>query len=376
MKEPKRILHVIAKMDRAGAETAIMNWYRHIDRTKIQFDFLVFEGGEGDFDKEIRALGGRIFHIKRFVGCNLLGYQKALRQLLKEHPEWETVHGHISYCAPIYLGIAKKLKRQTIAHAHNAGLDAIFTDVILKIAGCFTRRIADVLFACSHEAAVFHFGKGVLASPKCHLLPNGIDVSKYKNSDAIHAELKEKYGWSDKTVIGYVARLVDVKNHDFLLHLFAELRRLVPDSLLILAGRGPLLPKLEKRANELSISREVQFLGDRTDVPDLMKAFDLSVIPSRKEGFSVASIELEAAGTPTLASTEIPSDVAIAKNYVRMSLEKPTDEWAEAAVALLGDTNYQKGPDEVTSAGFDVQHIAKHLEGFYLEILSCNLKVL
>ena len=94
-----RVLQVIGVMDRGGAETMIMNLYRAMDRSDLQFDFLVHEQREGDYDAEIRRLGGRLYRLPRFTGINERTYRKQCRLLFAQHPEWAVVHGHIGSSA-------------------------------------------------------------------------------------------------------------------------------------------------------------------------------------------------------------------------------------------------------------------------------------
>lgn len=158
MSDPIRVLHVIGIMNRGGAETMIMNLYRHVDRNKVQFDFVENEGETAAYDGEILALGGKIYRCPRYRGKNHLAYKRWWHDFFRSHPgEYPIVHGHIGSTAAIYLSIAKKYGAYTIAHSHSAGAGT----AAYQIFSYPTRFIADHFFACSDDAAVSRYGRKV-----------------------------------------------------------------------------------------------------------------------------------------------------------------------------------------------------------------------
>lgn len=123
MNEPIRVLHVVTYMGRGGLETMLMNYYRHIDRDKIQFDFLVHRDFEADYDSEILSLGGKIYHLPRLNPFSL-NYRKQLDLFFKQHKEYKIVHVHQDCLSSIILKYAKKNNIPVIiAHSHNANQD-------------------------------------------------------------------------------------------------------------------------------------------------------------------------------------------------------------------------------------------------------------
>ena len=113
-----RVLQVIGAMNRAGAETVVMNLMRAIDRDRVHFDFLVHADKRCDYDDEIEALGGTIYHLPRYNVINGAQYRRACRRLFDEHPEIQVVHGHIGSCSAIYLDEARKAGCATVVHSH------------------------------------------------------------------------------------------------------------------------------------------------------------------------------------------------------------------------------------------------------------------
>ena len=183
-----RVLQVIGVMDRGGAETMVMNLYRAMDRERIQFDFLVHEQREGDYDAEIERLGGRFFRVPRFTGLNAGSYRRSVRALFAEHPEWRVVHGHIGSCAPAYLSEAKRAGAFAIAHSHAQNYVRGLPGLAFNVAAHPVRRVADYFMACSREAGIDRFGGAIVEGERFAIVPNGIDMTRYACDEAVHTQ--------------------------------------------------------------------------------------------------------------------------------------------------------------------------------------------
>ena len=366
-----RVLHVIGAMDRGGAETMIMNLYRTIDREQVQFDFLVHEQRECDYDQEIYELGGKIHRLPRMNGLNCFAYRRLCREFFARNREHPIVHGHIGSSAAIYLSEAKKAGRVAIAHSHAqsflTGIQKIGFDLFSRP----TRNVADWFFGCSYEAGRDRFGEQVVQSDHFFVLDNGIDVERYRCDEAMHARAKRTFGFEGVPVVGHVGRLAPEKNHAFLFEVFALLLKRVPNAVLLLVGRGPLEDTLRERASELGIADSVRFMGIRTDVPDLLSAMDVFVLPSTKEGLPLAAIESQAAGLPTLMSTGVPERAVVSDKGIRLSCEQGASIWADRIAEALGEAARISRCDcveQVRAHGFDVVETARRLQSFYLHL--------
>lgn len=366
-----RVLHVIGAMDRGGAETMIMNLYRKIDRDRIQFDFLVHEQRECDFDQEIGRLGGRIFRLPRFNGINYVRYRHLCRVFFKQHPEYRIVHGHIGSCAAIYLNEAKRSGAFTIAHSHAQSFTPGLPGLAFRIASYPTRFIADRFFGCSYEAGKDRFGGKVVEDPRFAVLPNGIDLSQYAFNETVRKDMRKKLNIEGKAVFGHVGRLTAVKNHRFLLEVFSTIRQRIPDAVLILVGRGEMEHELRQLTCGMGIDSAVRFLGIREDVPDILEAMDVFLFPSIKEGLPLAAIEAQASGLPCIISTGVPKQVLVSDRASLLPVEDHADRWASIAVELY-ETAAQKGRsdciDQVRAHGFDINETVKRLQAFYRAI--------
>lgn len=360
----QRILHVIGRMDRAGAETLIMNLYRNIDRTKIQFDFMVFTDSKADYDDEIYQLGGLIYHMPKFTGVNYAFLAYKVNAFFDMH-HYDIVHGHIGSIAPMYLAIAKKHGAFTIAHSHSANSSSlIFRTVFMSLAWP-VRLIADYFFACSEQAGIDRFGNKIVSSENFRVLNNGIDADRYQYSLERHENMKTKFKLEDKFVVGHVGRFTQAKNHPFLINVFEEIHKKNPASVLVLVGRGEDEKKVQTIVKESNLENCVIFMGVRDDIPDLMNLFDCFVFPSHSEGLGIVAIEAQAAGLPCFVSEGIPCEAIITKHAWQLNLSDGDKVWAKTIINNTRNFQRENSVEAVKNAGYDIKEIACNLENFY-----------
>lgn len=363
-----RVLQVIGAMDRGGAETLIMNLYRVIDRERVQFDFLVHEERECDYDAEILALGGRIFRLPRFTGANYLAYKKAVRAFFDAHPDYSVVHGHIGSCAAIYLAEAKRHGAFTVVHSHAQNYTPGLAGLAFNMMQAPVKKTADFFIGCSMEAGLDRFGQGIVNGPRFAILNNGIDLTAYECDEAACAAAKETFGVAGVPVFGQVGRLSFEKNHEFTFQVFAQVKQQLPDAVLLCAGRGPLDEELKAKAEAMGLGESVRFLGAIGNVPELLKALDVFLFPSIKEGLPLSMVEAQAAGLPCVMSTGVPDLAIVTEGQVRhLNLDEGVDAWADAACDCYAQA--QRGRtdscEQVRAAGFDIRDSAQKLINLY-----------
>lgn len=365
---PMRVLHVIGAMDRGGAETLIMNLYRHIDRNAIQFDFLVNDSNPCDYDAEILELGGQIHIIPRYKIANFFSYRKACGDFFKSH-SYPIVHGHIGLPAPIYLSEARKTSAFLIAHSHAQKSPLSAPELAFRLSTYPTRYCADYYLACSEKAGLDLFGANVVSSDRFHVLMNGIDISIAQFSEASRVSVRNELEINqDAPVYGHVGRLTHIKNQAFLLQVFASILNRQPDAHLILTGRGEDEDLLKSMARELRIERRVHFLGIRTDVPAILSAIDVFVFPSFKEGLANAAIEAQASGASCILSTGVPELARISDETLFEPLHSGSEKWADLALKQYSLPR-SKRKDAVGNArkdGFDIADSADWISNLYL----------
>jgi glycosyltransferase EpsF len=341
MQQPIRILHVIRKMNRGGAETLIMNAYRHIDRDRFQFDYAVHEEEAGHYDEEIKELGGRIFVLPAPLRSGLRGYLGALRRTLKDSGPFEVVHSHVHHSSGFILPAAKRCGVPIrISHSHTTedGYSGSLKRYVYRFAmEQAIRKYATHFLGCSEQACHALFGRSSLARDNVEVLPNGIDLTRFLNEEGGKQAMRMRLGLpAEGLLVGQVHRFDPEKNHRFTVDWFESLRRLNERAHLVLVGDGELRPEVERALERKGLSPYATFLGIRSDVPDILKALDLLIMPSVYEGLGIILIEAQAAGIPVLCSDAIPVEADLKLGIVeRLTLDLGAEHWAEAALRLI-----------------------------------------
>lgn len=365
---PIRVLHVLGTTNLGGAESRIMELYRCIDRSKVQFDFLVHTTEEGHYSKEIRELGGKIYSLPRFKVVNLAEYKKAIRQFFKEHQEFVAVQGHMTSTASIYLPIAKKENPSvvTIAHARSAGVDKGAKGYVTKLLRSSLKHKADYCFTCSEEAGIAVFGKKWVEQGNVWTIPNAIDAKRFQYNEVVRKEVREELGIQDKFVIGHVGRFGFMKNHTYLVDIFAELCKSREDMALVLIGKGEEEATIHDKLKALGIEDKVLFLGNKFDVERYYQAFDYFVFPSTFEGLPGSVVEAQAAGLHCLISDRITREVALTDLVSYRSIEEEPKLWAEEILKNAREAFLRKDMQEaIAKKDFDVNTQAARMEEFY-----------
>lgn len=369
-----RVLHVLGNTQLGGAESRVMDLYRHMDRGRVQFDFLVHTKKEGHFDKEIKELGGRIFCIPRFRLYNYFSYRKAVKKFFRDHREFQAVQGHITSTAAIYLPIAKKAGIPvTIAHARSAGVDKGIKGRLTRWMRRNLSKKADYLFTCSELAGISVFGEKAVREGKTIFIPNAIDCGLFAYNEKKRVELRRELGIEDKYVIGHVGRFHYAKNHEYLLHIFAELckkeklnKDLIPEKgfVLLLLGEGSGMEGARALAGELGIAERVYFLGNHSNIYDYYQAMDYFVYPSRYEGLPGTMVEAQASGLKCVMSDTICREVAVTELVHTMDIRADAAVWADY-IRETADYERKSHVEEMQKAGFDVNGQAERMMAFY-----------
>lgn len=361
-----RILHVLGTTQLGGAESRIMDLYCHLDRERVQFDFLVHMEGEGFFDKEIQELGGRIFRVPRFRFYNYFSYKNAMKDFFRENHEFRAVQGHITSTAAIYLPIAKKAGVPLIiAHARSAGVDKGIKGAMTRFLRRNLSKKADFLFTCSELAGISVFGRKAVEAGKTVFVPNAIDCGAFEYDGPRRQKMRRELGLSDKYVIGHVGRFHYAKNHEYLLQVFAALcKKGGEDYALLLLGEGGGMEAAKRQAEALGISDRILFAGNKRNVYDYYQAMDYFVYPSRFEGLPGTVVEAQVSGLRCLISDSICGEVQVTELIHAMSIQEPPERWADY---LINTRSYERSGHkaQMEKAGFDVKAQAEIMTRFY-----------
>ncbi len=364
---PIRVLQIVTTMNRGGLETMLMNYYRHIDRSKVQFDFLVHRPEEGDYEKEIRSLGGRIYRVPALNPFSP-AYFKALNSFFSKH-QYDIVHCHLDCMSAVPLSVAKKHGvKHRFAHAHSISQDKDYKYFIKLIFKRFIPFFANELFACGNEA-----GNWMFNGKKFFAINNAINADLYSYNDSVRLSKRTELCIDDCFTICHVGRFDYPKNHPFIIDVFYELLKLNPHSKLLLVGTGSTLQTIKSKVNDLNIDKSVKFLGVRSDIPEILMSADAYLFPSVYEGVSLATIEAQASGLPCFFSDRIPAECKVTDNVMFISLEKSPSYWAEQIYGCRG-CKRSNNLEYIKAAGYDICNKAEQLENLYLSKVGAEVE--
>lgn len=361
-----RILQCVNSMHRAGLETMLMNYYRNIDRNKIQFDFLMHREERSDYDDEIESMGGRIYRAPRLYPQNYPAYFAYMKEFFREHPEYKIVHSHIDAMSYLPLRAAKKANIPIrIAHSHNTAIDKDFKYLLKQLFRHGIPNVANEYAACGKEAGQFLFG-----DRPCRIIPNAIDASLFRFDDAVRNTKREELGLNDKFVVGHVGRMSYQKNHTFLLDIFEKIADKRKDSVLLLIGVGEKENEIRQKTSKKNLTDRVIFLGKRSDVKDLYQAMDVFLLPSLFEGIPLVGIEAQFSGLTCVFSDKVPEEVQISEKCSFVSLGQPPEVWADEVLKL----HTSERNNVLISLDYDIRHAHAALEQYYDVLCACVIE--
>lgn len=366
-----RVIHVVSSLGvGSGVMNLLMNYYRNIDRTKIQFDFLYFYDVDGEFKDEITLLGGKYHKIglpKNFIKC-----RNQIKLFLDSSKyKYNIIHCHPLYSNLLFIGFKYNIKC-LIQHSHtakysNKRLSAFRNKIILFL----NKNSITNYIACGDKAKEIFLKKEVLKKG-CLILNNGIDFKKFTFDSSERKKKRKEFNIMDnKTIVfGNVARFSSEKNHDILINIFKKYHDQNLNSKLILVGNGPLESKLKNQINSLGLTDDVIFTGIRTDVNKLLNAIDVFILPSDFEGFGIAALEAEANGLMTICSIGVPNDVILSKNACRFNVYGDNNE--NVIVNYISNNiNYKRHSDmsSLFDSKYNIINESNQLEKFYLNLV-------
>ncbi|MGO4543332.1 glycosyltransferase family 1 protein [Paenibacillus sp. 2TAB23] len=361
---PLRVLHVVVNMNRGGAETLLMNMYRHIDRSKIQFDFLTCK--EGVFDDEIRSLGGIIHRTPYITEAGHRGYLQGLDRFFLNHAEYKVVHSHMDKMSGFVLRAARRAAiPMRIAHSHNTSSEGSVPSRIYKwYAGTFVQSAATHYVACSIDAARWMFPR---KEESVLVLQNGIATEKFIYSIETRSRLRKELSIPDDCfVVGHVGRFAHQKNHVQLIDMFHKLLEKRPNSRLLLVGDGPLKSEIERKVRDLRIEDHVMFLGVKSNINEMLQAFDVFVFPSYHEGLGIVVIEAQGAGLPCIISDTVPAEVDMGIGLVRFFSLKHADNGINHIVEASKKTSREIPIGALAQKGYDIRQTVQKATSLYL----------
>ena len=365
--KPIHVGMIMGKWLGGGVESVVMNYYRHIDRTKIQFDFICDSDSTDIPYEEIEKLGGRVILIPPYQ--HIFKYNKELLKVFKEN-NYKIVHSNINTLSVFPLRIAKKANIPVrIAHSHSTSNKKEWKKNTLKqVLRPLSKIYATEYFACTEHAGRWLFGNKTFNKGKVTVINNGIDLNNYIYNETIRKEKRDELNLKDNDlVIGHIGRFMKQKNHEFLIDIFNELYKENNNYKLMLIGQGPLQDEMKQKVKDLGIEDAVMFLGQKNDANKYYQAMDLFLFPSLYEGLGMVFVEAQSAALSSVASTEVPVIAQVSDRAYFIGIDQPIKIWTDKIKEVINQerkVNIQR----IKDAGYDIVTEVKKLEEYYMNL--------
>ncbi len=364
-----RIAIVIGKMDSGGKKNLVMEYYRHIDRSKIQFDFICDSDSQAIPDKEIKKLGGRVFRIHPYqkIWLNLWDMYK-----LFKFNKYPVIHAYNSTMNlfPLFVakitGIPVRIS-ESLSMAHKEDKKTILKKILRPMSKLF----ANFYMSCGEDCGRWQFGDKMFEAGKVDVFKTVINTEYNAFFGDVRDKVRKKYKWEDKIVIGHIGRFTAQKNPLYLLEIFSEIVKKEPDAVLCLIGDGELKEEIMKKINLLGIKKQVNYLGRREDIQQFYNAMDVFVLPSLYEGLPVVGLEAESCGLPVFFSAEITKEASACELGHFIELGEPAGVWADEILKAAKENMPKRRSyaGEVADAGFDSASEALRIQRYYIKAL-------
>ena len=365
-----RVAIIAGVLHSGGKRNLIMEYYRHIDRSKVQFDFICDSDSNGIPKDEIEQLGGHIYIVPPYK--QLIPHLKATYKILKEN-HYQIMHAYDNTLNlfPLFVGWLAGVKVR-ISESISKGDKNEKKTLIKYVLRPFSHWFATHYMANSVDCGIWQFGEHTYRDGKIEIYKTVINADENAFDNNLRDETRKEFGWTDRVVYGFIGRYVPQKNPLFMIRVFHEIRKLQPHALLVMIGFGELEEDMNRLIANMDIQSSVINLGRRDDIKKFYNAFDAFLLPSLYEGMPVVGIEAQCAGLPIFFSKNITEETTACELAEYIGLEETADEWAKRIVKKVSETiPYRRSyATEVKENGFDSGKEAERLQQFYLDSLS------
>ena len=364
-----RVAVICGKMDSGGKKSLIMEYYRHIDRTKIQFDFICDSDSNSIPREEIESMGGRVYEIApyQYIFQNM----RDMKKLFKAN-KYPIMHAYNSTMNVFPLAVAKYCKipvriSESLSMAHKDEGKTLLKKLLRPLSGLF----ANCFLACGVDCGIWQFGKDRYYQGNVKIFKTCINTDFNDYDPELRKRTRERFGWEDKIVIGHIGRFVPQKNPLKILSITAQLIKDDPNVVLCLIGDGYLKDEMEAKIDELGIRDHICYLGRREDIQQFYNAMDGFLLPSLYEGLPVVGLEAECCGLPVFFSTEITKEASACELGVFLGLDAPDELWSRTILEHVRKNIPKRTgrKSDVIFHGFDSRNEAKKLQEYYLDRL-------
>lgn len=360
-----RIAIIAGVLHSGGKRNLIMEYYRHIDRSKVQFDFICDSDSNGIPLEEIESLGGKVYIVPPYK--QIISHMIETYKLLKKN-NYPILHAfdNTLNLFPMFIGWLAGVNVR-ISESISKG-DKNEKKTFIKYAlRPFSHWFATDYMANSVDCGKWQFGESAYKSGEINIFKTVIDAGRYSFDSELRDKTREQYGWNDKVVYGFIGRYVSQKNPLFLIDIFNEISRKQDNTILVMIGFGDLEDDMLSKINAFGIMNKVQNLGRRDDIRQFYNAFDAFLLPSLYEGMPVVGVEAQCCGLPIFFSKNVTEETTACSLAHFISLKKSAEQWAEYIIPIVKKSipSRRSYAQELIDTGFDSVNEAIRLQNFY-----------
>lgn len=364
-----RIAIVGGKIDSGGKKNLIMEYYRHIDRNKVQFDFICDSDSQAIPREEIESLGGRVYEIRPYQ--NIIGNMVDIYKLCRKN-RYPVMHAYNSTMNlfPMFVakiaGVPVRIS-ESLSMAHEGD----WKTKIKKILRPMSKWFANYYMSCGDDCGRWQFGDKLFDAGKVDVFKTVINTEFNAFNPELRDKTRKEFGWEDKIVIGHIGRFTPQKNSVHLIEIFAAVAKKEPKAALCLIGDGELKEEMMAKIEELGIKDQVNYLGRREDIQQFYNAMDMFLLPSLYEGLPVVGLEAESCGLPMFFSTEVTREANACELGHFIDLAEKESVWADEILKAVKENMpiRRSHAKEVAEAGFDSASEAMRMQNYYFSAM-------
>lgn len=364
-----KVAYILGKLHSGGKKNLVLEYYRHMDTDNVRIDFICDSDSNSIPEEEVKALGGKVYRVTPYE--NIFQNMKEMRKIFEEE-RYDVVHAWDSMMNLFPLVIAQKagvkVRISESLSMANKGEKKTYIKYALRP---FSSVAANYFMACGVDCGVFQFGQKAYDKGKIAIFKTVINTKVNSYTPDLRTTTREKFGWTDRHVYGFIGRYVPQKNPVFIIEVYNEIQKIDSKAYLVLIGFGDLEQAMMNKVEEFGLSEKVENLGRREDIKQFYNAFDCFLLPSLYEGLPVVGLESQSCGLPIFFSTEITQEAKACEMAHFISLRTPASDWARQIVEVV-DKNIpvrRSYAREVAQAGFDSKSEALRLQKFYFDAI-------
>lgn len=357
------------KIDSGGKKNLIMEYYRHVDRNKVQFDFICDSDSQAIPRDEIESLGGRVYEIRPYQ--NIIGNMIDIYKLCKKN-RYPVMHAYNSTMNIFPMFVAKVAGvpvriSESLSMAHEGD----WKTKIKKILRPMSKWFANYYMSCGDDCGRWQFGDELFDAGKVDVFKTVINTEFNTFNPELRDKTRKEFGWEDKIVIGHIGRFTPQKNSVHLIEIFAAIAKKEPKAVLCLIGDGELKKEMMAKVEELGVKRQVKYLGRREDIQQFYNAMDAFLLPSLYEGLPVVGLEAESCGLPMFFSTEVTREANACELGHFIDLDESENVWADEILQAVSENMpiRKSHAKEVAEAGFDSASEARRMQKYYFSAM-------